>query len=144
MYNSVPSDSSRLQNVKETIKQTVTHEKIFEMMATEADISKALKQIKLNKSDDDGKLFSNHILYAPVSLYKYVACLFNGMTVHGYTPICLLNSNIISIPKDSRGDLCTDDNDWGISMCSSFMKLYEVILIQKQGEDCSHLICSLL
>ena len=30
--------------------------------------------------------------------------------------------------------MCTDDNYRGISMCSSLMKLYEVILIQKQGD----------
>ena len=56
------------------------------------------------------------------------------MLVHGYTPVCMLNSNIISIPKDIRGDLSSDDNYRGISFCSSLFKLFEIILIQKEGK----------
>jgi hypothetical protein len=134
LYNSVPSSKKFMQKLKHKIKEISNDANFTTMMVSEMDILKAMKHLKHDKSDDNGALFSSHILYASYRLYKYIADLFNVMTVHGYIPVCLLNSNIISIPKDCRGDLCSDDNYRGISLCSSLMKLYELLLIQKQGD----------
>ena len=37
------------------------------------------------------------------------------------------------ISKDIMGDLSSDDNYRGISLCSSLFKLYEIILLQKES-----------
>ena len=43
-----------------------------------------------------------------------LALTANSMFVHGYTPNDLLEFVLTSTPKDSRGNLCTDDNYHGI------------------------------
>jgi hypothetical protein len=133
LYNSVPSDTSVINDIKAETRQKLSVNSFVEMEVKSTDIIKAVKGIKKNKSDDEGKLFSNHIIFASKRFYDYTAHLFNGMLIHGYTPKCLLNSTIISIPKDTRGDLSSDENYRGISLCSSLFKLFELILIQKQN-----------
>jgi hypothetical protein len=135
LYNSVPSDIQVLNNISGKVSKDINHNSAEKMKITDNHIIKAMKNIKKNKADSDGKLFSNHILYAPIEVYKLFCFLFNAMLVHGYTPKSLLNSNIISIPKDIRGDLSSDDNYRGISLCSSLLKLFELVLIQKQGSN---------
>ena len=52
------------------------------------------------------------------------------MCIHGYTPIDLvLESVLISIPKDLRGNMCTNENYRGIALCSALCKLVDLIII---------------
>ena len=55
----------------------------------------------------------------------------NSMFVHGYTPNDLLESVFTSIPKDSRGNLCTDANYRGIALCSIICKIIDIVIINK-------------
>jgi hypothetical protein len=134
LYNSVPSDSSRIQKVKENVNRKISENKDFtDMKIDECDIRKAVKSLKSNKGDGENKLFSDHILYAPEIMLKCLSYLFCGMMVHGHTPDCLLKSTLVSIPKNVRGDLSSDENYRGISLCSSIFKLYEIVILHKQG-----------
>ena len=56
------------------------------------------------------------------------------MFVHGYTPSCVLEAVICSIPKDLRGDLCSSNNYRGIALCSALCKLIDLIVIDKYGD----------
>ena len=132
LYNSVPSDNDLMSSVSQETRRRLANCSLEEMQITDTDIKIVLRNIKSNKSDDEGFLFSNHLLLASGKLHDHIAYLFNGMFVHGYTPECLLNSTIVSIPKDSRGNLSADDNYRGIALCSSLFKLFEGILIKKQ------------
>ena len=133
LYNSVPANESKMKSIKHEINIKVNYESTLEMKIDNQHVCKAIKSIKMNKADGDGELFSNHIMYAPPIIYNYISCLFNGMISHGYTPKCLLNSTIISIPKDVRGNLSSGENYRGIALCSSLYKLFELVLIQVQG-----------
>jgi hypothetical protein len=133
LYNSVPSDMLKMENVRYELNMKLDKENLPEMAINDDHIRKALKHIKCNKSDHEGMLFSNHILYASERIYYFLSRLFIGMITHGYTPTCLLKSAIISIPKDSRGNLSDDENYRGIALCSSLFKLFELVLIGRQG-----------
>ena len=58
----------------------------------------------------------------------------DAMFSHVFTPNLLLSSVITSIPKDTRGNICTSDNYGGISLCSALCKLIDVIIIDKYGD----------
>jgi hypothetical protein len=134
LYNSVPSDKCKIQRVKECVDMKIADNQVLsDFKLNCSDISKAIKYLKSNKSDGDTKLFSNHLVFAPEILLKCLTQLFCGMIVHGYTPNCLLKSTLISIPKDVRGDLSSDENYRGISLCSSIFKLFEIVILHKQG-----------
>jgi hypothetical protein len=134
LYNSVESDPSRIENVLEANEQNIYSPCVFHDVKIELnDIRKALRKVQIDKADDNHELFSNHLLYASDHLYTKLCHLFNAMLLHGHVPECILNSSIISIPKDVRGDLSSDDNYRGISLCSSLFKLFEIIITIKQG-----------
>ena len=60
---------------------------------------------------------------------RALSILFNEMLVHGYTPDILLHSSIISIPKDSKGNLSSSDNYRGISLFNSICKLFDMVIL---------------
>jgi hypothetical protein len=53
------------------------------------------------------------------------------MLTHGYNPDDFLLSNIISIPKNTKGSLSTSDNYRGISLCNALTKVLDLIIIEK-------------
>ena len=53
------------------------------------------------------------------------------MLVHGFTPDYIRRSVIVPIPKNANGDLCSNDNYRGISLCSAITKVFEVINYQQ-------------
>lgn len=68
-------------------------------------------------------------------LFTLLSLLFECMLVHGFTPEDLLESVIVSIPKDTKGKLSISDNYRGISLCSCFCKVFDLIVIDLCGSQ---------
>ena len=49
--------------------------------------------------------------------------------MHGYTPVDLLQSFIISIPKDFKASWCNRNNYRGISLFNAICKVYDYVII---------------
>ncbi len=99
-------------------------------IVSEMDISEAIKQLKFNKSDGyDMGMMSNHIIHPSDMFKKSLAKMFTAVLTHGYQPKTVLLATIISIPKDSRGNICSGSNFRGITICSSIAKLMDIIMI---------------
>ena len=67
---------------------------------------------KLQPHKDDGKygFKSDHLINGTNKLFTVLSIIFNAMFTHGFNTDDLLQSTIISIPKDSRGSMCSSDN----------------------------------
>ena len=89
---------------------------------------------KEGKSDGKKGLISNHLLNASHKFFINLPGLLNAIRVHGHQPSEVLNSVIYSIPKDNRGDLCTDTNYRGISLTSSISKVLDIIILTKNKD----------
>ena len=63
--------------------------------------------------------------------YVILAMLCNSMLSHGYNLNQLLQSVIVSIPKDIRNSLSSGDNYRGKSLVNAMSKLIDVIIINK-------------
>ena len=46
-----------------------------------------------------------------------------------YTPVDLLQSSIISIPKDLKASLCNSNNYRGISLFNAICKVFDYVII---------------
>ena len=57
------------------------------------------------------------------------------MLTHGFNPDDLLQSTIISIPKDSKGSMCSSDNYRGISLSNSICTLFEYVFIHTHKDS---------
>ena len=64
----------------------------------------------------------------------FFTLMINSMFAHGFTPNDLLESVITSIPKDTRGNLCVDDNYRGIALCSALCKVIDLVIIDKYSD----------
>ena len=88
----------------------------------------------------DGKysLTSDHVVNSSRRFLVILSILMSSMLVHGYNAADLLSSAIISIPKDSRGDMSRSDNYRGLALCNSICKLFDIIPMKK----CSDVLCT--
>ena len=98
-------------------------------------IRQALRKIKAGKRDGNCGFQSNHLLHSTHRFHVLLCLHFNTMLVHGYTPNDLLNSFIISIPKDSTASLTTSDNYRGISLFNAICKLYDNVILVLYGDE---------
>ena len=96
-------------------------------------VNDAVQNLKLRKSDGDSDLMSDNIIFASQRSNVYISLLFSSMMSHGYMPGEMLKSVIIPIPKDMKGDLSTSENYRGISLCSSLIKLFELVILKISG-----------
>ena len=63
--------------------------------------------------------------------------------MHGYTPVDLLQSSIISIPNDLKASLCNSKNYRGISLFDAIYKVYGYDIIYLCIIFLTPLICNL-
>ena len=56
------------------------------------------------------------------------------MIVHGYSTEELLQSVLVSIPKDARGDLLASDNYRDIALCSALSKVIDYIILERHSD----------
>ncbi len=112
LYNSVPSDDQTMKRVREYINIYSEQCSEGERIVSEMDISKAIIQLKFNKSDsDDMGLMSNHIIHSSEMFKKSLDKMFTAVLTHKYQPQTVLLANYIaSIPKYSRGNICSGSN----------------------------------
>ena len=91
---------------------------------------------KLNNDKRDGLqdyFYSNHITNASGRMHILLTLLINSMVIHGHWPPELLNSTIVSIPKDNRGSLSNSENYRGIALsnCIGLCKIIDTVLLNK-------------
>ena len=70
---------------------------LLEMKINDIDVNKAIRSIQNNKADGDGKFFSNHLIYAPPIIVRYLSTLFNAMHLYSMlTKFVMTNSMRLS------------------------------------------------
>ena len=67
-------------------------------------------KLKAHKYDGKYGFKSDHLINGTNKMFTVWSIMFNAMLTHGFNPDDLLRSTIISIPKDSRGSMCSSDN----------------------------------
>ena len=135
LNNSVPSDSQVMRSFSNKIKDKLKCEEHTTAQVTMEIVIEAVRKLKSEKCDGDQGLFSNHIVYATDLFFSEIASLFSSILTHGHHPELMLRSTIASIPKDAKGNLCTDSNYRGIALMSSIAKLFDIVMLMR-NKDC--------
>ena len=97
-----------------------------------------LKSITHGKQDGDDGLTSDHLINSSNKFKIVLSMVMSSMMVHGYNANDLLSSTVISIPKNTCGDMSQSDNYRGISMSNCICKLIDVILMKKCDKSITH------
>ena len=99
-----------------------------------AEVASAIKQLKNGKSPGLDGLSSEHIKNASQQLAVLLSISFNCMIIHGHLPCQLMDTCIISIIKDKKGNLTDKDNYRPIAITSVFSKVLERCILEKFEE----------
>ena len=135
LFNSIPSDMQHLQDIRKQVKNRLVNKSHTEAHVSMDIVYEAVKKLKSEKSDGDCGLFSNHVSYASKLFFHNITGLFSAILIHGHQPELMLRSSIVSIPKDTKGNLCVDSNYRGIALMSSIAKLFDYVLLLRNN-DC--------
>ena len=57
------------------------------------------------------------------------------MLIRGHSPDEFLSSVLVSIHRDTRGNLLTSDNYGGIALCSALGKVVDYVILEKYSDD---------
>ena len=133
LYNSVPSDPQVIASIEDDVQiKLASVDQDFSI--TKLDVLKAVKQLKPAKHDGHMGFNSSHLLYATDTLFTLLAQLIESCIIHSYQPQCLTLSTVVSIPKDYREDLCNDSNYRGITLCSSLVKVFDLVMMSRNQD----------
>ena len=131
IFQSIPTDVNDLQYIYRDIRAGVEYDDKCYSSITGGDVIDGLKSIKHGKQDGNYGLASDHLVNSSNKFKTVLSMVMSSMMVHGCNANDLLSSTVISIPKNTRGDMSQSDNYRGISMCNCICKLFDVILMKK-------------
>ncbi len=133
LYNSVQYDEVEMNNIKDKIQRCIQqdNDKVYDINVV--DVKKAVKHLKLGKSDGEEGLFSDNIIHAPHILHVCICMLFKAMLVHRTSPVSMVAGTMIPIPK-VKHLICTSDNFRAITLSSVLCKLFDLIILDKEQE----------
>ena len=140
LYNSVPTADRKLDELSERINHkiavscnsSVKDNNLHCHIVNKNDVSMAVKKLKSDKSDVEGRVLSNNCIHGTDHLFMYLSFLFSSMINHGYAPATFLQSNMVPIPKGARANV-TDSNMYrSIAISSIMSKILDNVIIEQQ------------
>ena len=132
LYNSVPYDVSALNRIKETVNERMSASDV-DVTVSVKDIQDAIVKLKSGKHDGSKGLESDHLIHSSESFHKILALFISFCFRHSHMAESISQATIISIPKDCRGSNVCSNNYRGICLCSSIIKLVDLIMLSKCG-----------
>jgi hypothetical protein len=92
------------------------------------DIQIAIAKLKKVTSISPDSLSSEHVIYAQPRIHRLLCIVFNCMLVHGFLPDALMNTTLVSLLKDKKGDITDKDNYRPIAITTPFSKVLELAI----------------
>ena len=147
LYQSVPTSDLEMDSLIGMINASIIsmHESnnLAYSIGTEQ-VFNAIPKLKNDKRDGLQDFFSNHITNASGRMHILLTLLINSMVIHGHWPPELLNSTIVSIPKDNRGSLSNSENYRGIAPSNCICKIIDTVLLNKYSAFLATQVCNSL
>jgi hypothetical protein len=117
------ADNSDMHSVFDTINvceiDAFTHDNILD----------AIKVLKSGKSSGKDGLRAEAFKHANKSIVVYLCIFFNAVICHGYIPRDLMDTIIVPIVKDKKGNLESKDNYRPIALTTVMSKIFEILIL---------------
>ena len=98
---------------------------------TPVEICKTIKALKSGKACGRDGLQSEHFRYCSDKIHVLLSLLFNAMITHGYVCDGIMDTVLIPIVKDKKGDLSSKDNYRPIAITSVLSKVLESVILSR-------------
>ena len=98
-------------------------------------VKESIKKLKPGKSVGKDGISGEHFIYCGERIYVLLSLLFNCCISHGHLPIELLDTIIVPLIKDKKGDISDKDNYRPIALTCIMSKVFEHVVLSVT-EDC--------
>lgn len=95
------------------------------------DVTNAINTLKAGKSAGKDGLRAEAFKHANESLRVYLCMFFNAVLCHGYIPLNLMDTIIVPVVKDKKGDLESKDNYRPIALTTVMSKIFEILILNR-------------
>ena len=131
LYSSVPTNVDEINQLKSEMDQDLSEAVYENVHISVDDVANSISNLNSRKRDGTLGTYSDHFIHCSHRMKVVLSLLINCMIMHGFSPNDLLEAVIVSIPKDIKGDLCSDSNYRGIALCSAMCKIIDIIIMDK-------------
>ena len=124
-------DTSKKSAVLETLDVITTYDNID---VSSDDVMTAIRKLKLGKAVGMDGLSSEHVRLAHSLVNDLLAIAFRLMLSHGFLPLKLMDTMIISLLKDKKGSSTDINNYRPIAITCVLSKVLELLILEKCSE----------
>ena len=118
-------------NSRSTFKNHLADCVVHEDVINVDDVKLAIKGLNSGKSCGVDGLSSEHFKFADDKLCILLKLVFNCMFLHGHLPKDFMNTLIVPIVKNKKGNISDSDNYRPIALTNVASKIMEVIILSK-------------
>ena len=122
-------NSSSCLSMKNTVLNKIDKVCDNYILYSPQDIKEAIKSLKTGKAAGKDGLAGENFKYAHERLYVLLTLCFNSMIAHGYIAEGVMESIIIPLVKDKKGDITDKDNYRPIAITAVSSKILENLLL---------------
>ena len=95
---------------------------------------KAINHLKTGKSVGNDCLSAECLKYADASICVFLCMLINSVLYISYLSSKLMDTVIVPIVKDKKGDLRSKNNASPIALITIMSKLFEILILNRYGD----------
>ena len=98
-----------------------------------SEVEKSFKNLKLKKSSGVDEIEAEHLSFGGFELSIHMSIAFTAFLRHSFVPSQWLQSFIVPIIKDRKGDISNQDNYRGIAISCVTSKAFERVILDRIG-----------
>ena len=121
-YQSLLNSSSDI-SLKSVVTNSLDHGHYNFDRFTIDETTTMLRLLKCGKSSGRYNVYAEHFKFAHESINVYLSFLLNAIMVHGYLPPIIMDTVIVPVIKDKKGNVTSKDNYRPIAITSVFRKV---------------------
>ena len=95
------------------------------------DVKESFKNIKNGKTCGLDGIYGEHLKHAHSKIHVLLSLLFNVITIHGHMPLNLMDTLIVPMVKDKKGNLTDKDNYRPLAITCIVSKVFEVLILTR-------------
>ena len=95
------------------------------------EVAESLKDLKVGKSPGLDNVYAEHFKYADKSIAGYLMLLFNSIVIHGHIPMEVMDTVLVPLIKDKKGNITSKDNYRPIAITCILSKLLELLILDR-------------
>ena len=98
---------------------------------TVSEVHEAINKLKNGKSAGLDNIYGEHFKLAHPKICILLCIVFNAMLIHSFLPDNLMNTIIVPLIKDRRGDITNIDNYRPLAITCVASKIFEIVILNR-------------